>query len=49
MLDDDGVDETLRVSFAHQKSPISGDAVSPTYSLTFGSLLEDGGLAPEFR
>ena len=30
---DDGVDETLRVSFAHQKSQISGDAVSLPYSL----------------
>ena len=29
--DDDGVDESLRDSFAHQKSEISGDAVSPPY------------------
>jgi hypothetical protein len=30
---EDGVDESLRNSFAHQKSEISGDAVSPPYSL----------------
>jgi len=31
MEDDDGVDESHCDSFAHQKSPISGDAVSPPY------------------
>ena len=50
----DGVDETLRVSFAHQKSPISRDAVSPPllrYSVASvpALLLEEGDLAPEIR
>jgi len=29
-----GVDESLRDSFAHQKSEISGDGVSPPYCAT---------------
>ena len=51
---DDGVDESLRDSFAHQKSPISGDAVSPPYSLVLptavgsSTLVEGGGLAPAY-
>jgi len=31
--DDDGVDESQSDSFAHQKSKISGNAVSPPYDL----------------
>ena len=51
---DDGVDESLRDSFAHQKSPTSGDAVSPLYSLVLptavgsSTLVEGGGLAPAY-
>ena len=51
---DDGIDEALRVSFAHQKSAISGDAVSPPYSLVLqtavgsSTLVEGGGLAPAY-
>jgi len=45
------VDESLRDSFAHQKSPISGDAVSPPYCapcplMRTAVLVEEGGLAP---
>lgn len=41
-----GVTESLCDSFAHQKSLISGDAVSPLYSAPFGRSVESWGLAP---
>jgi hypothetical protein len=48
--DEDGVDESPRDSFAHQKSEISGDAVSPPYCAPcplarIAVLLERGGLS----
>jgi len=48
--EDDGVDKTRSVSFAHQKSNIFGDAVSPPYCASCplawtAVLVEGGGLA----
>jgi hypothetical protein len=42
MRDDDGVDESLRDSFAHQHSHFR-DAVSLPDSFVYGSLLENRG------
>ena len=45
---DDGVNESLCDSFAHQNASRSGDAVSPPYSAPFGRSVEGGGLAPAY-
>jgi hypothetical protein len=45
--DEDGVDESLRDSFAHQKYRFLG-TLYPRPTRSRWSLLEDGGLAPAF-